>query len=116
MPGPCARRCAGRIRNRIHPAPELCRAGWTVGETGVDGRKPAHPDRRHDEEWPYDHRPTLRDLRLRHRGAATGREHRPGALIHDEQYGWGFQSTIPRLFLNNQLRSVVSAMEPDKPR
>ena len=48
-PASCSRRGAGRIRNRIHPAPQLCGAGWTVGETGVDGRKPAHPDRRHDE-------------------------------------------------------------------
>ena len=30
----------------------------------------------------------------------------------DEQYGRGFQSSIPWLLINYQLRSVVSAVEP----
>jgi len=37
MPASCECRGTGRIRNRIHPAPQLRGTGWTIGETGVDG-------------------------------------------------------------------------------
>ena len=59
--------------------------------------------------WPYDYRPTLRDRGLRHRKSATDREHGPGTLVHDEQSGRGFQSTVSRLLVNHQLRSGVSS-------
>src|ERR1700761_7965395 len=116
MPSSCSCRGTGRFRNRVHPAPQLRGTGWTVGKTGVDGREPAHPDFRHDETWAYYPRPTLRDRGFGYRKPATDREHGPGTLLHNEQYGRGFQSSIPRLLINHQLRSVVSAVEPDKSR
>ena len=82
----------------------------------TDGRKPAHSDRRHGKARHHDHRSALRDGGLGHHQPSPDREHRPSALLHDEQPGQLFPAPLSRLLIVHQLRPVLSDLEPNQPR